>query len=70
MKYKIPQTWDGDLSRKMHARNPLHVVPTGDHSLVLTKAHTRTTGQTLADEDTTAMVSVSEIVAGLAQPQV
>ena len=59
-----------EVRGQMHARTHLHVVPTGDHSLILTKAHTRTTGRTQADEDTAAMVSVAVFAAGLAQRQV
>lgn len=50
----------------MTARTELHVVPTGDHSLQITKAHTKQTGRTQRDEDDDALAAVRAFVEGLA----
>lgn len=49
----------------MTARNELHVVPTGDHSLQITKTHTKETGRTQEDEDLDALAAVRTFVEGL-----
>jgi pimeloyl-ACP methyl ester carboxylesterase len=43
---------------RMTAHSALHVVPTGDHSLQVTRAHTRATGRTQADEDDAALAAI------------
>lgn len=37
----------------------VHVVPTGDHGLAVTRTHTRTTGRTQEDEDRAAFHAIS-----------
>lgn len=54
-----------DVRSQMHDRTYVHVVPTGDHSLKLTKTHTRVTGRTQADEDASAASAVTTFVKGL-----
>ncbi len=53
---------------RMTARSALHVVPTGDHSLQITKAHTRATGRTQADEDDAVLAAVRTFLASLETP--
>jgi predicted alpha/beta-hydrolase family hydrolase len=43
---------------RMTAQSALHVVPTGDHSLQVTRTHTRATGRTQADEDDAALAAI------------
>ena len=43
----------------------LHVVTEGDHSLVITKRHTKATGRTQDDEDATALAVIAEFVGAL-----
>ncbi len=59
-----------EVRAQMLVRTDLHIVPTGDHSLKLTKTHTRTTGRTQADEDAEAMGAITTFVADLTQPRV
>lgn len=54
---------------RMTAPSALHVVPTGDHSLQVTKAHTRATGRSQADEDDAVLAAVRSFVAGLPAPE-
>ncbi|MCA9492563.1 MAG: alpha/beta fold hydrolase [Myxococcales bacterium] len=49
----------------MTCRNELYVVPTGDHSLQVTKTHTKTTGRTQDDEDLAALEAIRAFVEGL-----
>lgn len=46
----------------------LHVVPTGDHSLQVTKTHTRQTGRTQQDEDDAVLEAVRAFTAACAEP--
>ena len=46
------------LRGEMSARSALHVVQTGDHSLEVTKTHSRATGRTQAAEDEAALEAV------------
>lgn len=48
---------------RMAAPTALHVVETGDHSLIVTAGHTRATGRTQADEDEAALAAVDAFVA-------
>ena len=50
---------------EMTARHELHVVPTGDHSLLVTRAHTEETGRTQDDEDAAALAAVRAFVGTL-----
>lgn len=50
------------VRRRMTARTALHVVETGDHSLEVTKAHTRTTGTTQAASDDAALAAIEPFV--------
>lgn len=45
----------GNVRREMRAPNDLHVIASGDHSLLVTKSHLKTTGQTQDDVDETAL---------------
>lgn len=54
---------------RMTAPSQLHVVPTGDHSLQVTKAHTRATGRTQADEDAATLAAVRAFLAALPGPE-
>jgi predicted alpha/beta-hydrolase family hydrolase len=57
----------GDLEevrRAMAARSALHVVETGDHSLQVTRTHTKTTGRTQEDEDRAALDAIRAFLAG------
>lgn len=53
------------VRRRMKARTTLHVVETGDHSLEVTRAHTKTTGTTQAASDDAACAAIEAFVAGL-----
>ena len=50
---------------RMTARSALHVVPTGDHSLQVTRAHTRATGRTQADEDAAALAAIRDFLSSV-----
>lgn len=52
---------------RMSARSALHVVETGDHSLQVTRAHTKATGVTQAGSDGAAARAVATFVAGLCE---
>ncbi len=49
------------------ARTTVHVVPTGDHSLQVTRAHTRATGRTQDDEDAAVSAAIDTFLATLGQ---
>lgn len=51
-----------EVRQKMTAPNELYVVPTGDHSLRITKTHTKTTGRTQDDEDLDALAAIAAFV--------
>lgn len=53
-----------DVRSRMRAPRALHVVPTGDHSLQVTKTHTKATGRTQADEDRAAVEAIAAFVRG------
>lgn len=53
------------VRRRMKARTALHVVEAGDHSLQVTKAHTRATGVTQEAADEAALAAIEAFVAGL-----
>ena len=44
---------------EMDAPSALHVVQTGDHSLQITKTHTRQTGESQADADNAAVRAIA-----------
>ena len=48
-----------EVRQGMGAPSALHVVPTGNHSLEVTKTHTRTTGRSQELEDGEALAAVS-----------
>jgi len=54
-----------DVRTRMTAENRLHIVPAGDHSLQVTRAHTKQTGRSQADEDDMAFAAVRRFVLGL-----
>ena len=47
-----------DVRARMTAPNHLHVVETGNHSLNITKGHTKATGTTQADADDLALDAI------------
>jgi uncharacterized protein len=47
------------VRRRMGAPNALHVVEEGDHSLTVTKRHTKATGETQADSDAAALAAIT-----------
>ncbi len=47
---------------EMTALSSLHVVETGDHSLLVTKTHTKQTGRTQADEEAEALDAIRVFV--------
>jgi predicted alpha/beta-hydrolase family hydrolase len=51
-----------DVRGRMTARSTLHVVPTGDHSLQVTKTHTKQTGRTQDDEDGAVLAEIAAFV--------
>ena len=55
-----------DVRGRMTAPSQLQVVPTGDHSLLVTKTHTKQTGRTQADEDQTVLEAIRGYVASIA----
>lgn len=52
-----------DVRAQMTAHNALYIVPTGDHSLKITKTHTKQTGRTQDDEDDDALAAIAAFVA-------
>ncbi len=52
-----------EVRGRMTATNELHVVETGDHSLRITKTHTKTTGITQADADSEAFEAIRAFLA-------
>lgn len=55
------------VRRRMKARTALHVVDTGDHSLEVTKAHTKATGTTQAAADEAALSAIQAFAAACAR---
>lgn len=51
-----------DVRGRMTAPSALHVVETGDHSLQITRTHTKQTGRTQEDEDGAALRAVGEFL--------
>jgi predicted alpha/beta-hydrolase family hydrolase len=49
----------------MRAPHALHVVPTGDHSLAITRAHTKSTGARQADVDADVERALGAFIAGI-----
>tara|TARA_R110002072_G_scaffold174198_5_gene329141 strand:- start:488 stop:1090 length:603 start_codon:yes stop_codon:yes gene_type:complete len=48
-----------EVRPKMQAPNALHVVEEGDHSLKITKRHTKATGETQAESDAAALQAIA-----------
>ncbi len=57
-----------DVQRRMRASVESHVVPTGDHSLLVTKTHTKTTGRSQSDEDDEALAAIRAFLARTLSP--
>ena len=55
-----------EVRPKMQAPNALHVVEEGDHSLKITKRHTKATGETQAESDAAALQAVASWLEGVA----
>lgn len=53
------------VRKEMHAPSELHVVDTGDHSLLVTSAHTRTTGRTQEDEDRSIVDAIGRFLGSI-----
>lgn len=51
---------------RMTGAHALHVVPTGDHSLQITRAHSKQTGRTQQDEDEAVLAAIRVFTEGLA----
>jgi len=51
-----------EVRPRMTAANDLHIVDTGDHSLRITKGHTKATGTTQDDADATALEAIRRFV--------
>ena len=51
-----------DVRGQMTAENELYIVPTGDHSLNITKTHTKKTGRTQDAEDADALAAIAAFV--------
>lgn len=52
-----------DVRGRMTARSALHIVETGDHSLQITKTHTKRTGVTQEDADGAALAAIKAFLA-------
>ena len=52
-----------EVRSRMTAPSALHIVPTGDHSLQITKTHTRQTGRTQDDCDHDAALAIAAFLA-------
>jgi predicted alpha/beta-hydrolase family hydrolase len=52
-----------EVRERMTATNALHIVETGDHSLRITKTHTKKTGVTQSDADTEALEAIRAFLA-------
>lgn len=50
------------LLPELAAKTALHIVPTGDHSLTLTKTHTKQTGRTQEDEEQEAVRAIADFL--------
>ena len=50
---------------KMQAHNELHIVESGDHSLLATKQHLKTRGQTQADVDAQVLAAIDAFTGAL-----
>jgi len=48
----------GEVRQRMTGINEMHVVETGDHSLRITKTHTKKTGVTQSDADAEALTAI------------
>jgi len=55
-----------EVRPRMGAANALHVVEEGDHSLKITKRHTKATGETQEESDAAALQAVAKWLEGLA----
>ena len=53
------------VRKRLKTRNELHVVETGNHSLTITKGHTKATGQTQDDMDQAAFAAIQAFVDAL-----
>jgi predicted alpha/beta-hydrolase family hydrolase len=53
-----------EVRARMTAPSAVHVVPTGDHSLLITCTHSRLTGRSQADEDDATQAAVAGFVGG------
>lgn len=53
------------VRERMSAPHALHVVDTGNHSLMITKTHTRLTGATQEDSDAAALAAIASFVRSL-----
>lgn len=53
------------VRNEMHAPSELHVVETGDHSLLVTGAHIRTTGRTQEDEDRSIVDAIGRFLGAI-----
>jgi len=53
------------LRAELDVRSELHVVETGNHSLQITKTHTKTTGETQDEADAKAFAAIQAFVASL-----
>lgn len=54
-----------EVAAGLTTRHRRHVVPTGDHSLLVTKTHTKQTGRTQADEDADVLSAMRTFLADL-----
>ena len=52
-----------EVRQRMTAPSRLHVVTTGDHSLQVTKTHTKQTGRSQDDEDAASLAAIASAVA-------
>lgn len=57
-----------DVRQRMSSTSSLHIVPTGDHSLLVTKTHSKQTGRTQRHEDDAVFASIQAFVAQLGSP--
>ena len=57
----------GEVRARMSAPNELFVVETGDHSLQVTKTHTKQTGVTQAESDAAVLAAIEAFLAQAAE---
>ncbi len=57
-----------EVRARMTAPHALHVVDTGDHSLQITRTHTRRTGQTQDDADALALAAIHRFTGAITAP--